>query len=149
MRKFLHAAAASLLLTLTSGGPGRAEIPKVSDGDSATLTAINSAWLRSYETRNPETFQRVLSADFIGLYDGRALSKAQMIAALASRPPTKVSWEDLQVSVNGDTAVVTAVSTIVVQRPDGEASTRYRYADIYVRRPAGWQAIASHVTKLG
>ena len=67
---------------------------------------------------------------------------------LDARRIKDVAWEDMRIKVNGDNAVVTAVSTIVTGTGPDAKSTRYRYADVYARRDGQWRAIASHVVKL-
>lgn len=128
--------------------PGLAQVPALSNSDREQLEQLNSRWLKSYESRDRAALEGVLSDDFIGIYGPRALSKAQMLAGLADRPATRVTWADLQISVNGDTAVVTAISTIATGQGQDSTTARYRYADVYLRRSGQWRAIASHVVRL-
>lgn len=141
-------AAAALLPALAWAGSTLAQLPAVRPGDRASLEVINAAWLKSYETRDPSVLERVLSPDFIGIYGDNALSKPQMLAGLAKRPPTRVSWEGLQIHVAGDSAVVTATSTITTTGQEGPSTARFRYADVYVRQKGDWRAVASHVVRL-
>jgi uncharacterized protein (TIGR02246 family) len=145
MKQTLGRAAALLLLVFAWPSWSLAQAPASSAADRAALEQLNAAWLKSYETRDPTAFQRVMSPDFIGIYGDRAMSKAQMLEGLKTRPPTKVTFEDLRIHVTGDTAVVTAISTVTLSRPEGETAARYRYADVYLRRDGNWQAVASHV----
>lgn len=134
---------------LSASGATFADVPAPSARDRAQLEELNARWLRSYETRDRDALASVLGEDFVGLYGDRALGKPDMLARLANGRVTSVRWEDLRISVNGDTAVVTAVSTLVTQREQGPTTNRYRYADVYARRNGRWQAIASHVVPLG
>lgn len=129
-----------------SGQPVVAERPAATDQER--LERLNSTWLKAYETRDRVALGSVLADDFIGLYGDAALSRQQMLDRLATRPPTKVSWEKLRVHVSGDTALVTAISTIATIQEGREAIARFNYVDVYSRRNGEWRAIAAHVTRL-
>lgn len=124
-------------------GPNAAEAR-----DREQLQQLNSVWLKSYETRDRHALGQVLSDNFIGLYGDAVLSKQQMLDGLDSRPPTRVRWENLRINLNGDTAVVDAISTITTLRNGSEASTKFHYVDVYARRGRQWRAIASYVVRL-
>ena len=116
--------------------------------DRAQLEQLNALWLNSYETRDPNALGRVLSDEFVGLYGDAVLSKPQMLDGLATRPPTRVKWDKLRISLNGDTAMVDGISTITTTRNGSEAHARFHYVDVYARRDREWRAIASHVVRL-
>ena len=147
MSKPIISSCLAALLLLGSPVSALAEIPTVSPSDREQLEQLNARWLKSYEARDSAALAGVLGDDFIGVYGQRVLSKAEMLARLADWRVTNVRWDDLRISVNGDTAVVTAVSTLTTVQGQGSATARYRYADIYARRNGRWQAIASHVVK--
>ena len=146
MRKsFVSALAAVLVMALPTSLS--AEIPATSQGDREQLELLNSRWLQSYETRDREALGSVLGDEFIGLYGPRVLSKTQMLAGLDTSSIAKVRWDDLQINVQGDNAVVTAISTIESMQGSNSSTARYRYVDIYSRRGGQWQAVASHVVR--
>jgi ketosteroid isomerase-like protein len=116
--------------------------------DQAQLKRLNETWLRSYEQRDRAALGSVLAEDFVGIYGNSVLSKAQMLDGVATRPSTRVHWENLQIGINGNTAVVSATSTITITQDGKESRTRYNYADVYALRDNGWQAIAAHAVKL-
>jgi hypothetical protein len=134
--------------TVEPGRPLAAFKSQFEAGDRVELERLNTLWLRSYETRDPAGLSAILAEEFIGLYGDSTLSKKDMLERLATRPPTRVSWENLTITVNGNSAVVGAVSTIATGEPAKPTVARYRYADVYVRREDGWKAIASHVVRL-
>ena len=55
---------------------------------------------------------------------------------------------DTQVRVNGDTAVVTGVTTIKGAYKGQDISGRYRFTDTFVRRDGRWQVLASQSTRI-
>jgi ketosteroid isomerase-like protein len=118
------------------------------DHDRNELERLNMTWLKSYETRDRAALGQVLAPDFIGLYGDSVLSRQQMLDGLATRPQTRVKWENLRISIRGDTAVVDAISTITTVRDRAQASASYHYVDVYSRRKNEWRAIASHVVRL-
>lgn len=116
--------------------------------DHKQLEALNHSWLKSLESRDQSIMGAVLAEDFIGLYGDTALNRQQMLAGLMARQETRVSWENLKIEVKGDSAVVSAISTIVTSRDSIETTTRYNYADFYSRRNGKWKAIAARVIRL-
>ncbi|HEY0628108.1 MAG TPA: nuclear transport factor 2 family protein [Sphingomicrobium sp.] len=122
--------------------------PASDAADRQQLEQLNAAWLKSYETRDSATLDAILAEDFIGLYGDSIVRRQQMLDGLAKRPPTRVKWDKLRISLNRDTAVVDAISTITTIRDDREASARYHYVDVYSKRARQWRAIASHVVRL-
>lgn len=139
------------LASLAAAQPAPAEaaaLEAASVPDTARLEQLNAIWLKSYETRDREALGSVLADDFVGLYGEAALSKQQLLEGLTTRPPTRVDWANLRINVNGDTALVAAISTITTKVGGKEASARYNYVDVYARRNGQWRAIASHVVRL-
>lgn len=140
-----------LLASLAAAQPAPAEaaaLEATSASDTAQLEQLNATWLKSYETRDRDALGSVLADDFIGLYGEAALSKRQLLEGLATRPPTRVDWANLKINVNGDTALIAAISTITTTVGGKDASARYNYVDVYSRRNGQWRAIASHVVRL-
>ncbi|HEY0626924.1 MAG TPA: nuclear transport factor 2 family protein [Allosphingosinicella sp.] len=139
--------------TLLAFGAPQSLIAQSSSGsaeDRTVLEQLNADWLKSYESKDAAALSRILSDSFVGVYGNRGLSKAAMIEGLRdpNRKVKKIEWEDLQIYVNGDTAVVTAVSTLTAVQNGAETVGRSRYADIYVREDGRWRAIAAHVVRL-
>lgn len=122
-------------------------LPEPETSDRKQLEQLNSAWLKSYETRDTATLGGILADDFIGLYGDSVLTRQQMLDGLSTRPTTRVKWDKLRISLNRDVAIVDAISTIVTIRDGREASTKYHYVDIYSKRNREWRAIASHVVR--
>ena len=141
MLKILIGLAAAASAQMTGAGGTDA-------GDRQQLEALNSRWLKTLETRDEAALASVLADDFVGLYGDAALSRQQMLDGLKSRPETRVSWQNLTIQVKGDSAVVSAISTIVTHRGSAETTSRYNYADFYSRRDGRWQAVAARVIRL-
>jgi ketosteroid isomerase-like protein/quercetin dioxygenase-like cupin family protein len=55
---------------------------------------------------------------------------------------------DTQVRVNGDTAVVTGVTTLTGKYKGQDISGRYRFTDTFVRRDGRWLILASQSTRV-
>lgn len=140
------------MLATTIGLAAVAAALSATQGDTAAdkkqLEQLNMSWLKSLETRDETAMGSVLADDFIGLYGDVALSKHQMLEGLKTRPETRVSWENLKIEVKGDSAVVSAISTIWTRRDNHEATNRFNYADFYSRRNGEWKAISARVIRL-
>lgn len=135
------------IISLAALGAAHAAGAQSTD-DHKQLEALNHSWLKSLESRDQSIMGAVLAEDFIGLYGDTALDRQQMLEGLMTRPETRVSWENLKIEVKGDSAVVSAISTIVTSRDSVETTTRYNYADFYARRKGKWKAIAARVIRL-
>lgn len=137
------------IICLAALGIAQASSPQdIGMRDRQQLEQLNSRWLKSLETRDQAEMAAVLADDFIGLYGDTALSKQQLLEGLKTRLKTRVSWEKLKIDVKGDSAVVSAISTIVTRRESSETVARYNYADFYARRGGEWKAIGARVIRL-
>jgi len=118
--------------------------------DREVLEKLNARWLKSYKSHDATALEEILADDFVGVYGQRALSKAELVAAASNRKRnvTDISWENLQIHLAGDTAVVTAISSLKGSQDGRDISARNQYADVYVRRDGRWVAIAAHVIRL-
>jgi len=120
------------------------------EADRLALEALNAAWLNAYVTRDGAALGAILAEDFVATYSGGTRRGRDQLIARAANPQqtvVSVSWENLNVQVAGDTAIVTARSFLRLRGDGGETEVRNDYADIYVRRDGRWQAIAAHIVR--
>lgn len=57
--------------------------------------------------------------------------------------------DNIRVSVNGDTAIVTARSRFRGRYKGWSMAGCYQYTDVFVKRKGVWRAVVSHITPLG
>lgn len=116
----------------------------------AALEKLNDRWLSAYRTKDVAALDEILADDFRSVQaDGRVSTKTDLLKNVSrvDRVVTKISWENLRVTVWGDTAMVTARSFSVGMDKGQEFSTSNEYADIYVRTKRGWRAVGAHVIR--
>jgi ketosteroid isomerase-like protein len=113
---------------------------------------IEIEWGEAFERRDMATLDRLMADEYI-LTDplGNVRSKAESLAALKAN---EVHFESTQsdnvnVMINGDTAVVTGRSTFKGRYKGWSMQGRYQYTDVLVKRKGCWQAVSSHITALG
>jgi uncharacterized protein (TIGR02246 family) len=108
---------------------------------------LREAWLRG----DTATLQRLLADDWKIIHtNGREQTKAQFIEAIKSgRIKFKsMEFDEVEVRVYGDAAVVTARSTNRVEFRGQESSGQVRFTRVYVRRREEWRVVteqASHI----
>jgi len=115
---------------------------------------LEREWLDAYEKRDAEAMNRIVADDFnLTFSDGRVQTKAEILAQLKSekdsnRPSPKLSTEDVQSRIEGDTVILTGR---FIQRMERDGQTRMmqmRYTDTYAKRQGRWQVIASQLVRI-
>jgi ketosteroid isomerase-like protein len=113
---------------------------------------IESDWGDAFERRDMAALDRLMADDYV-LTDplGNVRTKAESLAAIETNELRFESTEsdNVNVYVNGDTAVVTGRSTFRGRYKGWPMAGQYQYTDVLVKRSGGWQAVSSHITALG
>lgn len=117
--------------------------------DQAALEAVNAEWLNAYKTKDRQALERVLADEFVGIYNGRPVTKTQLIASAtaADRNVTSVTWEGLDIRLFGDIAMATGRLTLKATQGTRETVSSSHYADVYRKIGGQWRAIAAHVVR--
>ena len=128
------------------------------EANSATLAAenevrrIESDWGDAFERKDMATLDRLMADDYI-LTDplGIVRTKAESLAAIETSALLFESTEsdNVNVRINGDTAVVTGRSTFKGRYKGWPMAGKYQYTDVLVKRRGSWTAVSSHITALG
>ncbi len=115
---------------------------------------LEREWLDALEKRDAETVNRIVADDFkMTFSDGTVQTKADILARVKSEqgsglPSPKLSIEDEQSRVEGDTVILTGR---FIQRMERDGQTRtmqMRYTDTYAKRQGRWQAVASQLARI-
>jgi ketosteroid isomerase-like protein len=136
----------ALLLATLGSDPSsvmcnRLAYPKTAD---AVLTTENN-WVAALEERNASRLACLLAPGFIDkTWDGRKLTRDQVLANLPNRPDTKLNLSDLKVEVHGDTAVVHGLNTVTA--PDGTLVARVRFTDVFSYLDGKWKPVSAEET---
>ena len=113
---------------------------------------IEIEWGYAFERRDIATLDRLMADDYI-LTDplGNVRNKRESLAAITMKDVhfESTKSDNVNVRINGDTAVVTGRSTFKGRYKGWSMAGRYQYTDVLVRRKGCWQAVSSHITALG
>ncbi len=144
-----HAKAWCLFGLLSLGG---AAWSQAQSGEAEkTVTALETRWLQSYKTNNPDLIAPALADKFVTTdADGKLMNKAESLADAKATKNTSADYENVQVTVYGDTAIATG-------RYKGEGTdssgkpfdVNLQWTDTWVKMPNGkWQCVASQDTPI-
>lgn len=120
---------------------------QTTDGTEKAVAALEQQWLQSQKTNNPDLVAPLLAEKFVNTgSDGKVTSKAESLANAKATKYDSVAYEDLKVTVFGDTAIATGLFTAKGTDPSGKPlDMRERFTDTWVKMPNGkWQCVASH-----
>src|SRR5437773_6496911 len=140
-----------LISVLSVGSAAWAQDRKAGGGTEKAVAALEQQWLQSQKTNNPDLVAPLLADKFIGTGpDGKLSDRAQLLASAKATKYDSMEYEDVKVSVFGDTAIATGASkakgTDELGKPIDE---HVRWTDTWVKMPSGkWQCVASHVSPI-
>jgi ketosteroid isomerase-like protein len=136
------------LLGLLALGSASLSHAQQSSGPTAkAVAALEDQWLQSQKTNNPDLVAPLLADKIVSTgNDGKVENKAQMLADAKSRKYASAEYEDVQVLVYGNTAIVTGgfkgTGTDASGKPFNDHD---RWTDTWMKMPDGkWQCIATH-----
>ena len=116
------------------------------------IRRIEVEWGDAFEQRDIETLDRLMADDYI-LTDplGSVRTKAESLAAIKNNEVhfESTKSDNVNVRINGDTAVVTGRSTFRGRYKGWSMAGQYQYTDVLVKRRGSWQAVGSHITAVG
>jgi hypothetical protein len=90
------------------GGPAMSVAQETSGAIEKAITALENQWLQSQKTNNPDIIAPLLADKFVSTEaDGKVSNKAQTLADAKTRKYSSAEYEDVKVTVFGDTAIAT------------------------------------------
>ncbi len=119
--------------------------------DEKAVAALEQQWLQSQKTNNVDLVAPLLADKFVSTSsDGKVNNRAQELADAKATKYTSMEYEDVKVTVFGDTTIATGGSrskgTDALGKPMDMHS---RWTDTWVKMPSGkWQCVASHVSPI-
>ena len=109
-------------------------------------------WGNAFLRRDIAALDRFMADQYI-LTDplGNVRDKTESLAAIETSEVRFESTEsdNVNVRINGDTAVVTGRSTFRGRYKGWSVAGQYQYTDVLVKRRGSWRAVGSHITALG
>jgi Ketosteroid isomerase homolog len=136
------------LISIVSAASLRAQ---TTDGTEKAVAALEQQWLQSQKTNNPDLVVPLIADKFIGTgADGKVTDRAQLLADAKASKYDSMVYEDVKVTVFGDTAIATGASRAKGTDETGKPmDTHVRWTDTWVKMPSGkWQCVASHVSSI-
>lgn len=95
------------------------------------------------------TVERMMAAEFVQTQDGKTYDRAKLLAAIKpSGLNPSLSYEEVGVAVNGETATLTGIAVLRGQRGGAMATVRQKFTDTFVKREGRWLVLRSEVTTL-
>jgi ketosteroid isomerase-like protein len=126
---------------------GSALLLQAQTGAEKSVAALEQQWLQSQKTNNPELVAPLLAEKFINTgRDGKVTDRTATLATAKATKYTSVDYDDLKVTVFGNTAIATGGFRAKGTDPSGKAfETHERFTDTWVKMSGGkWQCVASH-----
>jgi ketosteroid isomerase-like protein len=133
-------------VVIAGGGVAWSQSQEGGGATEKAIAALENQWLQSQKANNPDLVAPLLAEKItVTDSDGKVMNKAQALADAKSRKYTSVAYEDVRVTVFGDTAIATGgfkgKGTDASGKPFDEHD---RWTDTWVRMPSGkWQCVAS------
>jgi len=140
-----------LLGLLTLGSAAVSQAQHTNGATEKAVAALENQWLQSQKTNNPDLVAPLLADKFVSTgSDGKVTNKAESLAEAKARKYASAEYENVQVTVFGDTAIATggfkAKGTEASGKPFDEHE---RWTDTWVKMPNGkWQCIATQVSTI-
>jgi ketosteroid isomerase-like protein len=135
-----------LIGLISLGSAARSQAQQTGMTEKA-VTALEEQWLESQKTNNPDLVAPLLADKFVSTEtDGTVNNRAQTLARAKATKYDSVEYEDIQVTVFGDTAIATGGFKGKGTNASGKAfDDHVRWTDTWVKMPSGkWQCVASH-----
>jgi ketosteroid isomerase-like protein len=112
--------------------------------DEAIILQMEYSWTHAVSTGERNALYQLLDDSYTETTaDGRHKSKLDAITAPLPPPGASQTLVDLQVHVNGDTAVVTGINRY--RRSAADKAINFSFTDIFARRDGVWRVISSQM----
>ena len=137
------------LLSLASDSLSQAQ--QASGATEKAILALEDQWIQSQKTNNPDLVAPLLADKFVETSgEGKVSNRAESLATAKATKYSSVEYEDMKVTVYGDTAIATGVFKGESTDPSGKAvKSNSRWTDTWIKMPDGkWQCVASHSSNI-
>jgi ketosteroid isomerase-like protein len=120
-------------------------------GTEKAVAALEQQWLQGQKTNNPDLVAPLLDDKIVVTEaDGKVNDKAGTLAFYKNTKWDSAEYDDVKVTVFGDTAIATGgfkgKGTDAMGKP---FDTNERWTDTWMKMPSGkWQCVASHATPI-
>jgi ketosteroid isomerase-like protein len=140
MKSIFRPALGALLLCLTAA-PALA-----ADQDEATLKNLEQTWITAITKTDRVALDKLLDDSFVETApNGMRRSKSDLLLASSPPPGSTQTLIDMDVRVNGDTAIVTGINQF--KRDATAQPVNYSFTDVFVRKPEGWRVMSAQMVR--
>jgi ketosteroid isomerase-like protein len=120
---------------------------------SDELRRLEEEWMRAHQERDHARLEELVAADFrftaIHLNPEPMTREQWMGAALGGYTITTFAFEEMDIDVFGDTAVVHSRYSQIASYSTVNLSNVFRLTDVWSRNTGAWQVVARHSSILG
>jgi len=131
-------------LSLVSASLSHAQ---TSDSTEKAVLALENQWMKSQKENNPDILAPLLADKFVDTNSaGKVRNKTEALANARATKYSSVDYQDMKVTVYGDTAIATGSFKGQGTDESGKAfNTHSRWTDTWVKMTDGkWQCVATH-----
>jgi hypothetical protein len=135
---------------LSLGSTAVSQAQQTSAGTEKAVAALENTWLQSQKMNNPDLLAPLLADRFVSTgSDGKVTNKAQSLAEAKARKYTSADYENVQVTVFGNTAIATGGFKGSGTEAGKPFEEHERWTDTWVKMPDGkWQCVATQASPL-
>src|SRR5579863_503266 len=137
------------LLSLFSVASVQAQ--QTTGGTEKAIVALENQWLKSQQTNNVDLTAPLLADKYVFTSeDGKVMNKTQSLADAKATKYTSANYENVQVTVFGDTVIAIGRGRYKGTDSSGKPMDSHsRFTDTWVKMPDGkWQCVATHVSPI-
>jgi ketosteroid isomerase-like protein len=121
--------------------------------DHTELAQLEKEWMSAMQSRDMARLEELVAPGFrftaIHLYPEPMSREQWMDAAREGYTITSFAFEQMDIEVFGDTAVIHARYSQVASWEQNNLSNVFRLTDVWARGRNGWQVVARHSSILG
>lgn len=136
-----------VLVVLSLGSASISQAQQTSGEIEKAIVALEGQWMESQKTNNPDLLAPLLADKFVYTSgEGKVRDRAGFLALAKAMKFESVEYQDVKVTVFGDTAIATGdFKGKGIDESGKPFETTERWTDTWVKMPDGkWQVVASH-----
>jgi ketosteroid isomerase-like protein len=121
--------------------------------DREELARLETEWMAAMQARDPRRLEELVADGFrftaIHLHPDPMTREQWMGAAMEGYSITTFAFEEMEIDVFGDTAVIHARYSQIASYATVNLSNVFRLTDVWSRHTGNWQVVARHSSILG
>jgi ketosteroid isomerase-like protein len=121
--------------------------------DREELAGLEAEWMAAMQARNRDRLEQLVADGFrftaIHLNPEPMAREQWMDAAMQGYTITTFAFEEMEIDLFGDTAVIHARYSQIASYATVNLSNVFRLTDVWSRHSGGWQVVARHSSILG